>query len=50
MAEGKMWTEGELCYLIQMEVSTGQTMQALNAAISSGELTAGIAQIAASTH
>ena len=45
-----MWTEAKLRDLIQMDVSMGQTMQVLNAAISSGELTAGIAQIASSTH
>ena len=46
MAEGKMWTERELRDFIQMEVSTGQTMQVLNAAISSGERTAVIQAIA----
>ena len=45
-----MWTERELRDLIPMEVSTGQTMQVLNAAIASAELTAGIAQISSSTH
>ena len=47
MAEARTWTEAELRDLIAIEVSTGPTMQVLNAAISSGELTAGIAQIAA---
>ena len=45
-----MWTERELRDLVQMEVSTGQTMQALNAAISSGELTAGMQAIATSAN
>ena len=39
MAEGRMWTEAELRDLIAIDVSTGNTMQVLNSAISSGELT-----------
>ena len=50
MAESKTWTERELRDLIQMEVNTGHSMQALSASILSGEFTAGIREIAASTH
>ena len=41
------WTERELRDLIQMEVSTGQTMHVLNASISGGELNAAVRSIAA---
>ena len=44
MAE-RMWSDAELRNLIQMEVSTGTTMRILSAAISSGELTAGVQSI-----
>ena len=50
MAEARTCTEAELRNFIQVEVSTGQTMQVLNSAISLGELTAVIAQLAAATH
>ena len=43
--EGKMWTDAEIRNLIQMEVSTGGTMNILSNAISSGELTAGVQAI-----
>ena len=49
MAEGKMWTEAEIRDLIQVEVSTGQTMQVLNSAITSGELNAVGNQVASAT-
>ena len=49
MAESRMRTEREVRDLIAIEVSTGQTMAVLNAAITSGELTAVVSQIVAST-
>ena len=47
MAEQRTWSERELRDLIQMEVSTGQTMHVLNASISGGELNAAVRDIAA---
>ena len=44
-----MWTEAEIRDLIQVEVSTGQTMQVLNSAIMSGELNAVVNQVASAT-
>ena len=44
------WSDAELRNLIQMEVSTGNTMRILNAAIFSGELTAGVQAIAAAAN
>ena len=44
-----MWTEREVRDLIAVEVSNGQTMVVLNAAITSGELTAAVSQIVATT-
>ena len=41
------WSERELRDLIQMEVSTGQTMHVLNASISGGELNAAVRNISA---
>ena len=41
------WTEREVRDLIQMEVSTGQTMHVVNASISGGELNAAVCNIAA---
>ena len=45
-----MGTEAEIRDLIQIEVSTGQTMQVLNVAITSGELNAAANQVAAATY
>ena len=45
-----MWSDAELRNLIQMEVSTGNTMRILNSAISSGELTACVQAIAATAN
>ena len=49
MGESRTWTEREVRDLIAVEVSTGQTMVALNAAIASGELTSAVSQIVATT-
>ena len=50
MAEGKTWTEVEIRDLIQIEVFMGQTMQVFNAAITSGELSSSVGQVAATAH
>ena len=47
MAEPRTWTGRELRDLIQVEVSTGQTMHVLNASISGGELNAAVRLISA---
>ena len=44
----RSWSERELRDLIQMEVSTGQTMSVLNASIAGGSLNSAVTQIAAS--
>ena len=45
-----MWTEREIRDLIAIEVSAGQTMAVLNAAITSGELHTAVSQIATASH
>ena len=50
MAEARSWTEAELRDLIQMEVSTGNTMRVLKSTILSGESTAGDQAIAAAAN
>ena len=46
--ERRAWSERELRDLIQMEVSTGQTMSVFNASIEGGSLNIAVSQIAAS--
>ena len=48
--EQRTWSAWEIRDLIQIEVSTGQTMGVLNAAISSCELNTAVSQIAASAY
>ena len=50
MAEARTWTEAEIRNLIQIEVSTRQTMVILNAAIATGELSNSVGQVAATAH
>ena len=50
MMEARSWTQQEIRELIQIEVSTGQTMAILNSAISSGELSTSVGQVAATTN
>ena len=47
MAEQRTCSEREICDLIAIEVSTGQTMRVLNTSISGGELNAAVRDIAA---
>ena len=46
MGEPRAWTTEQIRDLIQIEVSTGQTMHVLNASISGGELNAAVRHIA----
>ena len=46
MGEPRAWTTEQIRDLIQVEVSTGQTMHTLNASISGGELNAAVRHIA----
>ena len=48
MGEARAWTTEQIRDLIQIEVSTGQTMHVLNASISGGELNAAVRLIAQS--
>ena len=48
--EARSWTQQDIRELIQIEVSTGQTMVILNSAITSGELSTSVSQVSATAH
>ena len=50
MMEARSWTQQEIRELIQIEVSIGLTMVILKSAITSGELSTNVGQVAATAH